>query len=209
MPTGYTAKIADGISFEEYALGCARAFGALVMMRDEPSDAPIPEQFEPSPYHVERIAETNAELARVKSMTDDEAERAAKQAYEKDCRSTCDRIASKCELRAKYEAMLEKVEAFVPPTPDHVEYKTFMAQQIRQSIEFDCDVEYERTTAPKRLTGAAWKGLMIATLQRSLEYHAEQDDKERERAASRTAWVAALRRSLNGSASAVSHEAQS
>jgi hypothetical protein len=47
MPTGYTAPIADGMTFEQFALGCARAFGALVTMRDEPSDAPIPERLEP------------------------------------------------------------------------------------------------------------------------------------------------------------------
>ena len=45
MPTGYTAGILEGETFEQYALQCAKAFGALVMMRDEPSDAPIPDQF--------------------------------------------------------------------------------------------------------------------------------------------------------------------
>jgi hypothetical protein len=30
MPTGYTSAIADGIEFKDFALRCARAFGALV-----------------------------------------------------------------------------------------------------------------------------------------------------------------------------------
>ena len=37
MPTGYTDKIKDGITFKEYAMGCARAFGALITMRDNPA----------------------------------------------------------------------------------------------------------------------------------------------------------------------------
>ena len=43
MPTGYTADIQDGkiTTLREYALSCARAFGALIMMRDDPHDAPI------------------------------------------------------------------------------------------------------------------------------------------------------------------------
>ncbi len=63
MPTGYTADIAKGITFQQYAWSCARAFGALVMMRDEPSDAPIPEAFTPSDYHVKALAEARAKLA--------------------------------------------------------------------------------------------------------------------------------------------------
>lgn len=29
MPTGYTAEVQKGISFDKYALGCARAFGGF------------------------------------------------------------------------------------------------------------------------------------------------------------------------------------
>jgi hypothetical protein len=35
MPTGYTDKIKDGISFEEFVLSCARQFGACISMRDD------------------------------------------------------------------------------------------------------------------------------------------------------------------------------
>ena len=34
MPTGYTADIKDGIDFKTYAMNCARAFGARVMLRE-------------------------------------------------------------------------------------------------------------------------------------------------------------------------------
>ena len=62
MPTGYTAKIADGQTFEEFILSCARAFGALVEMRDEPADAPIPEEFKPSAYHTTQIGVARAKM---------------------------------------------------------------------------------------------------------------------------------------------------
>lgn len=37
MPTGYTASVQEGkvTEFRDFAMECARAFGALVMMRDE------------------------------------------------------------------------------------------------------------------------------------------------------------------------------
>ncbi len=50
MPTGYTDAVKDGITFDQFVLGCARGMGALVMMRDEPSGTPIPERFEPSRF---------------------------------------------------------------------------------------------------------------------------------------------------------------
>lgn len=56
MPTGYTHKIKDGMTFKEYALRCARNFGALMDMRDDPMDAPIP-IFTPSGYHEEKLIE--------------------------------------------------------------------------------------------------------------------------------------------------------
>ena len=36
MPTGYTHELHEGeeISFEKFVMSCARAFGALVLMRD-------------------------------------------------------------------------------------------------------------------------------------------------------------------------------
>jgi hypothetical protein len=58
MPTGYTAKLMEeGQSFPEFAMRCARNFGALIMMRDESLDVPIPEQFEPSDYYRKKLSE--------------------------------------------------------------------------------------------------------------------------------------------------------
>lgn len=45
MPTGYTAAIKYGITFKEFALDCARNFGACISMRDEPRETPIPDEF--------------------------------------------------------------------------------------------------------------------------------------------------------------------
>lgn len=45
MPTGCTAKLhEDDQSFRDFALTCARAFGATIAMREEPLDAPPSER---------------------------------------------------------------------------------------------------------------------------------------------------------------------
>jgi len=73
MPTGYTATLMEkNQTFPEFIMGCARAFGALIMMRDDPNDATIPDKFEPSDYHAKGIIKAREKLAKLKAMTDGE-----------------------------------------------------------------------------------------------------------------------------------------
>src|SRR5688572_14375055 len=75
MPTGYTSTLMEkGQSFPEFTMLCARAFGALIEMRDESLDATIPEKFEPSDYYTDRIAALKAELDTLTSMNASERE---------------------------------------------------------------------------------------------------------------------------------------
>lgn len=50
----------ENFTFPEFAMRCARNFGALIMMRDEPLDAPIPEKFEPSGYYKKEYEKAKA-----------------------------------------------------------------------------------------------------------------------------------------------------
>jgi hypothetical protein len=199
MPTGYTAPIKDGISFKEYAMGCARAFGALIMMRDEPSDAPIPEAFEPSDYNSKRIEEHESELAKVKAMDAEQCQAAAVKEHANDVARFSKYIEENRELEAKYKAMLEQVEAYEPPSPDHVKFKEFMRSQITESIQFDCGGDYHEQLAKINATtpnGEQWQATKIATLAKDIAYHAKQHAEELERTEGRNRWVRELRESL-------------
>lgn len=193
MPTGYTAAIAGGITFREYALGCARAFGALIMMRDEPQDAPIPERFEPSDWHADELQNASERLVRLRLMSPAEAAVAAKQEYDEAVAHDNKYAQERAALRAKYEAMLGQVLAWQPPTPDHVELKTFMEQQLRESITWDCT---HFGDGPQRMTGKEWLDKAIAKAQYDIEYHTRQHAEEIERVRGRNAWIKALRESL-------------
>ena len=199
MPTGYTAAIADDITFNDFAMQCARAMGALVMMRDEPTGAPIPERFEPSDYHINKIAETNATILRLAGMTADEAEQAANDAYEAAIAAQAAAIRRNDMLREKYDAMLEKVEAWQPPSADHDGFKKFMVEQITSSIGFDCDNSYYRNQAHTKLTGADWLAQEEAKARKDIAYHESENAKEVERTEGRNRWIKELRDSLKGS----------
>lgn len=196
MPTGYTADIKDGISFNTYALNCARAFGACVTLRDDPAGGDrIPDTFEPSDYHLKAAEKARGELSALDAMTPDDLERSASDSW---AQAEVRRRRSLVDLRKQreaYEAMLEKVNAWVPPTPDHAELREFMRKQIEQSIDFDCNESYYPTPTV-RLTGEAWVAERRARLARGVQYHEQEHAGEVSRAATRTEWVRALRDSL-------------
>lgn len=197
MPTGYTAAIADGIDFKTYAMNCARAFGALVELRDSP-EAPIPDEFKPSTYHADAITKARGNLTALQAMTEPERERAAAKAFDDAETRRAVRLQERRDLRRKYEAMLASVEAWAPPTPDHAQYHAFMRDQITESIKFDCS-ERDFFDEPKKpQAGAEWAAAREAELRRDVTYHEEEHAKEVRRAAERTAWVRALRQSLTG-----------
>jgi len=196
MPTGYTAAIADGIDFKTFVMQCARGMGALVMMRDEPMNAPIPERFEPSDYHAQKLDEAKERLGRLHLMVPSELESAAQQEFSEELARNREAIAEKRSLREKYKTMLDKVKAWIPPTPDHVGFKDFMIEQITKSIEFDCNDNYYSANPPVLKTGQEWLSAQIAKATRDIEYHTAEHAKEVERTESRNAWLRELRASL-------------
>ena len=198
MPTGYTAQIADGISFEDFVMGCARAFGACITMRDDPHDTPIPDKFEPSDYHVKALTKAGERLSELQGMTPEEAQAGADEEFKNEVIHIHQQINEMCALRDKYRSMLSCVRAWQPPTADHTGLKDFMIEQINGSIEFDCDPSYynKKLETLQHLTGEEWRSVQIRRAMRDIAYHSEENTKEVDRANQRTQWVSDLRKSL-------------
>lgn len=196
MPTGYTSAIKDGITFEEFVMSCARAFGALVTMRDEPHDAKIPKKFEPDDYHTKRLIESEKRAKELRDMTVWEAAKCATAAYNNRVQEIEKVIKERKELRAKYEAMLVKVVAWKPPTEDHVNLQNFMVEQITGSIDFDCNVSHYLENPPVKMDGEVWRREAQERVVKDIAYYKAEEVKEQQRAADQTRWVTELRRSL-------------
>jgi hypothetical protein len=198
MPSGYTADVQSGkvTDFREYAMQCARAFGSTILMRDDPLDKAIPEKFEPSTYHEESIARARTELSRLKALSPEEIAAECKAANAEAARSYFARKAETRQQRERYEAMLEKARAYVPPSVDHEGYAKFLVTQLEESIRFDCH-EYEE---PVFMTTDDWLAQRIASTERNIAYHTEQHAEEVERTEGRNRWIAQLRESLNAEA---------
>lgn len=194
MPTGYTADIAKDISFEEFVWSCARGFGALVMMRDEPHGAPIPARFEPSPYYAKAVEEAKAKLAHLRGLTLEQASAECLAEHQRDLTRWTERGNERRELREKYLRMLTKVKNWQPPTPDHAGLREFMEKQISESIDWDCSDKYDTRPEPK--TTSAWLTVSIAKAERELSRAEDSLREEIERVESRNGWLQALRDSV-------------
>lgn len=195
MPTGYTADIKDGITFEQFALNCSRAFGALLPMRDLPSGAEIPERFEASPYHLDKLTEARNILRWYEGFSEEEARSGAANEYEQEEHNRKRRLRENQNVLECYEAMLRQANAWEPPTPDHGELKAFMIKQIEDSTKWDDSSEYlSKPTA--QLSPTEWLEGKKAKALQDIEYHKAQWAAEVERTEQRNLWLKQLRDSL-------------
>lgn len=198
MPTGYTYKIKDGIGFEEYALSCAKAFGACIAMRDDPADTPIPEKFEKSDHHSEKLEEAHLMLNDFLSQREDDLIARFSKEREKAIENNRKYINEKVTLKQKYLNMLSQVNKFTPPTSDHVNFKNFMKEQIENSIDFDCNTSYDEEAIKKwkEMKFEDWKKETLEHLRWGVEYHEKEGEKEKERVDSRNEWISELRKAI-------------
>jgi len=196
MPTGYTYMIEEGISFKDFVMGCARAMGALVMMREDPSDKPIPERFEPSDFYLKTFKEKEIELINIKKLTLKEIEVKVLMEYNKKIKDSQDYINKNIGLKEKYQKMLMAVQAWNVPSPDHKGLQDFMIQQLETSIEHDCDIEYtikEKITKP---SAQEWRDNKIHLLLKRIADYKNEHLKEVKRVEGRNLWIKQLRESL-------------
>lgn len=200
MPTGYTYKVGEGqiTKLEDFALLCARAFGATITMRDDSLETPIPEEFEANvSYHDKALDDNKNDLDVIMAMTEEQLTEAASKEYEEQIAQQEKYQAEKKQQRDRYNAMLKEVKGWVP-TDSVSDLKKFMIEQLEGSIEFDCD---NRVPEPViELTGEEWKTKKLKDLAWSIDYHAKAKSEEIGRVKERNQWIKELRDSLRAAA---------
>ncbi len=196
MPTGYTYEVQSGkiASLRDYALTCARGMGALIMMRDDPFDAPIPERFEPNTkYDDERIASAEATLAELRSLSTEECAARALAEHQAAVERDEERKLKHVAEAQRYTDMIAKVEAWECKADG---LRDFMLSQLRESFAFDCRGEPWLEAKGEPLSGEAWRTARLNAAAQSLGSAKESREKEINRTEDRNRWLTALRESL-------------
>lgn len=191
MPTGYTSNIYNGkeVSMADFLFGCAREMMPLVIMRDEPMDAPIPDEFKPVDYHLKELNKSRSELKKYQAMSDEDYAKDSSVRLEEHNKDNQRRNKEADNLRKRYQSIKDSVMAWNPPTDDHKPLKEYAIEQLDSSINFDTkhyDWPFKNKTRQEN----------IESLLKDVDYHTAENAKEIERAVWRTNWVQKLKQSL-------------
>jgi len=195
MPTGYTYNIKDGITFEQYALQCARAFYALLSMKDEQDDMPIPEEFKESDYHKKEIDKIKEKLKMVKESSSGEIQIFIDDEYNESILQNQKYIKEAKDLQEKYDKMLIEIQSWNPPTKDHEDLKKFMIQQIVISYS-ECDYRYYENKNIIKLSVDQYRYNKEKELLEDIDYYMKKWKEETERIQMSNKWIRDLKKSL-------------
>ncbi|MBL5975354.1 MAG: hypothetical protein D3X82_16800 [Candidatus Leucobacter sulfamidivorax] len=195
MPSGYTHDLYEGkpVSFRDFTLNCARAMGAGIHQRDDGSGE-ISERTVQD-YYPESVGKAESAVQAALARSDGEWETLQDQEISDAEMFRAEYIADRDRISATYLAMLAEVEAWEPPTTEHVGLKDFMRKQLEESLQFDCGGSYV-PEVPERLPVSVYRGRQIKKATDDLTYHQQQLWAEQERVKSQNEWVRALRDSL-------------
>jgi hypothetical protein len=194
MPSGYTSDIYNGkdITFKDFALRCARDFGACMHQRDENYDIKpkLREKDSNDSYHIEKINEAKKWVKPTKAEFD--AYVVEKTAYYNN------QIDKQNKLKARYENILEQAKKWTPPTSEHKRLKEFMIEQLTQSMNFDCasDFNEQNLIEIKNLTYKKHIKDLQASNKRAIKYHTEQLEREDDNIDKANKWITDLYNSL-------------
>lgn len=197
MPSGYTYKVQNGeiVDLKDFAMDCARAFGACITMRDDPASATIPEYFVPDIARYEGIIESSKEaIESVDRMTVQECEEKALEEFNEAKKSNANRKGEKSLQELRYENMIEQVIKWSVPV-ELAELKSFMLRQLRESISMDCGGSYA-PPEPVLKSAKQWRSEQINQALKEIEYYTKLRDEEIERVKGRNEWLKMLRESL-------------
>lgn len=154
MASFYTAPIVDGkiTTLAAFARKCAPA-----MFYDCET---LPERFESSSYHADEIACCEAELAKYRAMTVEEAAKEVSDRHEK-IRAECVKNSEKAaNLRISVEKIAAELRLWTPKTEYALALKKYMENQLEVLSENECDVaRYDKWIAElgaSRMSGAEW-----------------------------------------------------
>ena len=191
MPTGYTTDIYNGkdVSFKDFALNCARAFGACVMQRDDPADEK-PKIMPEESYHADKLKE----IGKFKKPTKTKFNNYIKEqtAYWQES------IDKKKKLQIAYDIKIKEAQNWTPPTPEHEGLKKFMIEQLTESMKFDCDGDFYESEliSLKALTYEKYVLKEKSEYERSIVFHTEYLKKDLNTIRQRNKWIQDLYNSL-------------
>lgn len=199
MPSGYTEGILSGTinDLNDFIWMCARGFGAFITQKDNIDEPPILKE-KPNPYYKNKIKQLLNEQQKYNEYTDDDWQNEYLKYIEDQLKDIDDNIKEKIESKEKYENILNQVKEWIPPNENFHKLKSFMINQIEESIDFDCDTSFwqERKNKISNLKLEQYKRNVLNDINESLISNKEYYDEEVQRVKERNQWKQQLIESI-------------
>ena len=176
MPTDYTAGIVEGSTktFKDFAKQCIRAF--TFHMRDEKwGTSYYPRKL--NTYHFDILIEKVKKLKIIKKWTDADFKVDRVKSLLEDKRRYLEGISKTSILHTRLEKLLKSAENYNPPTEKHQGIKGFMIEQLRATIDSECQCSFyeEKLEAVKielaNLNPEVLRITQIQELEKDILYH--------------------------------------
>lgn len=174
---------------------CARAFGALVTLRDSPEQE-IPEELPRETYHEKAYAESAAEFTRLSNLTPEERASLGISLKADAVANAEKNLAEERTDLEKISMVLEQAKAWDAP-PNHTKLKEFMIEQLTTSMP---NVAYyeDLLTQCQNTTPDQFFEKHVGEAEWSVNYHANGQKEDDLRRDDRNTWIRELRESLAG-----------
>ena len=199
MPSGYTEGILSGTinDLNDFIWMCARGFGAFITQKDNIDEPPILKE-KPNPYYKNKIKQLLNEQQKYNEYTDDDWQNEYLKYIEDQLKDIDNNIKEKIESKEKYENILNQVKEWIPPNENFHKLKSFMINQIEESIDFDCDTSFwqERKNKISNLKLEQYKRNVLNDINESLILNKEYYDEEVQRVKERNQWKQQLIESI-------------
>lgn len=209
MPTGYTYKVVDGTStsLKEFALDCAKAFGALIELKDAPRDAKIPVKLDDSSITRARDSWTQASdrWKELQAYTETEWKKLSYNRWLESLESRRNYRLRNEQERTRVNMMLEKVRAWKAKyspedlkNKEKIEYFNFLEQQLTISYPYKLD-DYEKAENDP-IAPMDWETFRNEEIKRFLDeisYRSENLEETIEREEGKQKWIDDLRTMIN------------
>jgi hypothetical protein len=189
MSTGYTYKVEEGkiTELSDFVLECARGFMPFIHQREENGPNRLPTL--DTSYNSEQLAFHKEKLASFLALSKESRMILWDEEYKNAVKAHDDYIAVINKRNERYDAMIEKVLAWAPPTSEHVKLKEFMLSQLTSSKDDPYD-------APKQRSFEKWQTDFIEWETREIDYCEKNLKQQKSNYEFSVAWITQLYNSL-------------
>ncbi len=195
MPTGYTYKfVEDNQSFEDFALTCARAFGACIEQREDGLDCKPKLREVDHEYHLQKINDYKEQIQCFQNTSDEDIQKRIDMEYKDDLNYYNKTIKERKALKRRATKALKKAQAYVPPTEGHNNFKEFLIQQINTIINDDASTKWVEKPVKKKLED--YKRDKLCHLKLLLKSTEEAYEKNKQNVEKSNIWIKQLYESL-------------